>query len=921
MPDVIYSNKLKLNATFVSDNYSPETIYYTLDGTTPTTSSKTLAVGDNELPLTSGITTFKAVVIDEVGNIGEVYSNTVKIRRTLNISSSQCSFAVTKPTTLDDDEGLQCFDEETIRLDFTPENNCSKKVIRINNNEIVLENDYYEFVVNGDMNVEIIYVYNLELISCVASYIYNPDIDVLTPEFTLNTDKVLNLNIKITKDGVDASPKNAGTYELNWSYSDYEFEGSGKFTFEIHKLDIYISVIEGQSKIYGEDDCDEFDYTISGVPDSHHTQLTLSREVGENVGSYAIGLTSHNFDDNYNINFTSQNYLIRARKLIVLADGLTKTYGDEDPIFTYQFYESSLVGDDKLTGNLTREAGENVGQYDILIGSLAGDNYDIIFLGATLSILPKDLYIEINDVVTTYGEEKPLTFKTSIDAQSNDVTGSLLRTGGDDVGVYSIGLGTLASSNYNIKVSKYGSYTINHKQIDVTANASDKKYGDIDNLSYSVTGILEGDNLVGNLSRTAGEDVGKYEINVGTLYHKNYTINFISNYLTISPADLVVTVHNCEQVYGEIEQDFSYSITGLKYDDEITLELYRESGKDVGDYLINCKDITNPNYELISITKGVYSITKATLIPYISNTTFIYSGEAIEIEDNSFPFELTYVYKENGVECESMLNAGSYQVQAIFAGNNNYKESKSVVTNVIVEKQHVYLTLAENKFIYDGNVKFPEFSYNLSCGLDKNKLSFVFENDIRPIEVGEYSFTIVSSDNNYDATTVGKLTIANSLSISNKNESVIECAEATFDENAQNLILVEKSLDGKYNDQQIISACSFENVAMDDDYVYTVKIKATSDAENVYVYQLGKDNSVREIVVTNEGGYYIFKVDNLTDTYLITKDVDPLPFWFWLVIVGGVVIALITTLQIIKVVKGKKLAKVNNASLDTYNIN
>jgi hypothetical protein len=93
-----------------------------------------------------------------------------------------------------------------------------------------------------------------------------------------------------------------------------------------------------------------------------------------------------------------------------------------------------------------------------------------------------------------------------------------------------------------------------------------------------------------------------------------------------------------------------------------------------------------------------------------------------------------------------MLNAGVYQVQAVFAGNDNYNPSKSVETDIVVEKQSVYLTLAENKFIYDGNVKFPEFTYDMSCNLDINKISFKFENDIRPIEVGTYNFSIVTTE-------------------------------------------------------------------------------------------------------------------------------------------------------------------------------
>ncbi|MGN0961077.1 MAG: MBG domain-containing protein, partial [Christensenellales bacterium] len=603
-----------------------------------------------------------------------------------------------------------------------------------------------------------------------------------------------------------------------------------------------------------------------------------------------------------------------------IADCITKTFGDLDPELTYKFYETSLVEGDTLSGTITRVEGENVGSYSISKGTLNNNNYEILFLNGTLKILPKDISIEIDDIVTTYGEEKPLTFTSLETIDLNNLTGSLSRTGNNNVGVYSISLGTLSSTNYNINVTKYGSYTIKPKTITVTALPSEKTYGDNDNIEFKVDGLCEGDTLYGELSRNAGENVGKYEINLGTLNNSNYTLNFVSNYLNILPAKLIITISDLSQVYGEMDKEFEYILSGVKFDDNISCEIYREAGDNVGEYLINCSGIDNDNYVIERVNTGIYSITKATIIPTITRTTFTYSGNVNYVSAN-FPFELTFVYKQNGIECEGMLNAGVYQVQAIFAGNENYKESKSQITDVIIEKQKVYLTLAENKFIYDGTVKFPEFYYNANCGLDINKISFEFENDIRPLGVGSYNFNIVTTDTNYDVNTSGVLLIANPLSITNSNESIIECVDATFDENSQDLMLIEKSLNGQFNDKEIISSCSFANVSQDDDHIYTIKIKANSNAKTVYVYQLGENNSVREIAVTNENGYYIFKVDNLTDTYLITKDIEPLPLWFWLAIVGGVVIALIVTLQIIKHSKKVKLAKKNNTDIETYNMN
>jgi hypothetical protein len=75
---------------------------------------------------------------------------------------------------------------------------------------------------------------------------------------------------------------------------------------------------------------------------------------------------------------------ITARPMTVKADNKTKVVGENDPPLTYQITEGNLVADDQLTGELTREVGEVVGDYLILQGSLtAGSNYDLTFVEGT----------------------------------------------------------------------------------------------------------------------------------------------------------------------------------------------------------------------------------------------------------------------------------------------------------------------------------------------------------------------------------------------------------------------------------------------------------------------------------------------------------------------------------------------------------
>src|SRR4029079_14428224 len=94
-----------------------------------------------------------------------------------------------------------------------------------------------------------------------------------------------------------------------------------------------------------------------------------------------------------NLTFVSKNFEIKKRPITVKADPKTKTFGNPDPVFTYQIPSGSLAFTARFTGTLTRDPGELVGQYTIKIGTLAindgngGLNYTLTFVQDKLTIL------------------------------------------------------------------------------------------------------------------------------------------------------------------------------------------------------------------------------------------------------------------------------------------------------------------------------------------------------------------------------------------------------------------------------------------------------------------------------------------------------------------------------------------------------
>ncbi len=144
---------------------------------------------------------------------------------------------------------------------------------------------------------------------------------------------------------------------------------------------ITVTVDANQSKIYGEDD-PVFTYSVSSpLVGTDVFTGTITREAGEDVGMYAIGINDLALSNNYDMTFVENDFEITAKAITVTADAnQSKVYGETDPIFTYTESPGLETGD-SFTGILSRDDGENVGLYSITEGSLtANSNYAITFV-------------------------------------------------------------------------------------------------------------------------------------------------------------------------------------------------------------------------------------------------------------------------------------------------------------------------------------------------------------------------------------------------------------------------------------------------------------------------------------------------------------------------------------------------------------
>jgi hypothetical protein len=334
-----------------------------------------------------------------------------------------------------------------------------------------------------------------------------------------------------------AAGNDAGTYAI--TQGTLGLNGNYVITYAGANLTISPKSItvtaDAKSKIYGAAD-PTLTYTVASgsLVGSDQLSGSLTRAAGENVGTYAIQQGAVTGGGNYAINFVGADLTISARALTIAADAKTKVYGDADPALTYQLTSGSLVSGDAFSGSLSRAAGENVGTYAISQGSVtAGGNYAITYTGADLAISARAITVTATPQTKIYGDADPsLTYQvTSGSLALSDVfSGTLTRAPGNPVGTYAISQGSLsAGGNYALTFIG-ANLTITARAITVTADAKTRVYGDPDpSLTFSVTSgaLYYGDVLGGSLGRAAGENVGAYAINQGTLSGApNYVITF-----------------------------------------------------------------------------------------------------------------------------------------------------------------------------------------------------------------------------------------------------------------------------------------------------------------------------------------------------------------------------------------------------------
>ena len=566
-----------------------------------------------------------------------------------------------------------------------------------------------------------------------------------------------------TYDSSTSAPIAAGQYEVISSIdtTGVTYRGSITDTLTIERVALTVSA-DKKSKVYGDaDPALTYSITSGALVGADTLTGALTRQTGDTVSTYVIQQGTLSSNSNYVLSYTQDTLIISARPITITADAKSKVYGDTDPIFTAQLTSGNFIGNDTLSGNLTRAVGDSVAKYPITQGTLtAGVNYSLTYLADSLTITAKAITVTADAKSKTYGDSDPmLTYQVNPALESGDMfTGALNRESGNDVGKYQINQNDLsAGSNYDLTYVA-DSLTIGTKAITVTADAKSKTYGDTDpSLTYQVSPALEsGDMFTGSLNREAGNDVGEYQINQNDLSAGlNYDLTYVADSLTIGAKAITVTADAKSKTYGDADPDLTYQVSpALESGDMFTGSLNREAGNDVGKYQITQNDLSaGMNYDLTYVADSLTITAKSiTVTADAKSKTYGDANPALTYQVS--PALESGDMFTGSLDREVGNDVGKYQInQNDLSAGMNYDLTYVADSLTIGAKVITVTADAKSKTYGDAD---PSLTYHVSPALESGDMFTGSLNREAGNDVGKYQINQndLSAGSNYDLTYV-----------------------------------------------------------------------------------------------------------------------------------------------------------------------
>ncbi|MGN0798669.1 MAG: MBG domain-containing protein [Christensenellales bacterium] len=432
-------------------------------------------------------------------------------------------------------------------------------------------------------------------------------------------------------------------------------------------------------KNYGDDD-PIFDYTFEGAVGDEVPvgNIVLERESGENVGSYALSLSStsslsnHTQSGFYARNYTLQIapdsfFVIEQRELILtFTKQLSKKAGESDPVLEFEF-ENTIAGEEpSYSGSLARESGENVGHYQITAGSFCLiDNESGNFLASNYSFRLEEGYLYITNGTldaSSFVSSKSSTYNGQmqyVDVYAGDSMTVLYCEGetfvegnsqSEPIGKIHVGKTMItikfSMQNYDDTYATVFLEILPASIIITPKSGQSAVYGETNyTIQYTYSGNIAGEtpNFSGSLTREAGIDVGLYDITQGSLsladssslQKDDYELVLTTGvkFEIVKKQLVVVPTDNLQKMYGKTDPELTFTLSGVVGNDAVTFhgQIVRKTGESVGSYRYELGSVTlddewATNYAISSSIDGTFEIVCAVIKIKIKDQTSLYGN-------------------------------------------------------------------------------------------------------------------------------------------------------------------------------------------------------------------------------------------------------------------------------------------------------
>ena len=509
------------------------------------------------------------------------------------------------------------------------------------------------------------------------------------------------------------------------------------------------------------------------------------------VGEQTVSCTITN--KNYNTLVLTATLKIETNKKEIEFVGSTFVYNKQAQGLVVKSFDNQTL--DSLVEitytNLSDNSTSNslpisAGSYEIKVRSL--DETKLQLLGELVKnfeIERREVSINLSTQYKTYSKtQTKFDVITSSIVSGDDVHFILTYNGSTNVpinaGEYVVNVVEItgeSSKNYVLAQNITGLLVIN--KLDVTVVAQDKEsvFGDQDlKLTYNAFGLLSGDELSGELKRESGEDVGIYQIKLGTLNNENYNIIFVEAIYSITKREIIISCQEFEFEYSGEEISPTITISNLlAKDKDILVKNVVGDSTNVGTFTIRYSLLSN-NYKLSNTYHDlVFTITKKD----VSNSIISLAVDSVKfnnqkytpiaIIENDYDYVLEY-YKNNSL-VQNIFNAGNYKVKVVI-NEQNYAGEKTF--DFVVEKGDYAVTLGE--FVAYSNKIVAPFYSNATYIVNGVEQSSNIINNLQ--ELASYEIVVrLNETDNYKQLQFNAVTISTTMSVQSFNLRVTEYGE------------------------------------------------------------------------------------------------------------------------------------------------